>query len=164
MGCNGVFKLNSIPCNLPLFLRQFPMHTMPKNRSMLLPICYKKTNLLLNKTNSIITQIASTTIRGIILNLTTLHALAISHHHAVLVHLATHPQHAQISIHTTHNTYNYFQSQSTTTRCSHKHTTCTQSLLHHMPQLSLFWAHDGQLSLNFSKTTRGCPNSPPQRR
>ena len=81
------------------------MHMMPKKKSMLLPVWYKNANLVLNKTISIINKIASTTIIGIILNHTTLHALAISHHPAISMHLATQLPHTQISIYSAHNTY-----------------------------------------------------------
>ena len=92
--CKGVFKLKFTLCNLPLFLRQFLMYMMPKKKSMLLLVWYQKANLILNKTISIVNQIASTTITGIILNHTTLPALAISHHHTISMYLTTHHQHA----------------------------------------------------------------------
>ena len=57
-------------------------------------VWYKKANLILNKTISIVNQIASTTITCIILNHITLHALVISHHDAISMHLATHHRHA----------------------------------------------------------------------
>ena len=127
--CKGVFKLNFILYNLPLFLRRFLMHMMPKKKSMLLLVCLKKTNVILNKTNSTITQIASTTIACIILNHTTLHALTISHYPAISMHLITHLPHAQISIHTAHNTYEL------PSFAIHHHKMLTQT--HHVHLISL---------------------------
>ena len=143
MVCKGVFKLNFILCNLPLFLRRFLMHTNAiirmvqesqpcpqQNKFNHHPNCF-------NNNNRYNPQLYNTPRTS---NFTPPHNFnAPPNTRRTCTNLNPHrPQ--------THTSCLQSQSTTTTRRCSHKHTTCIQSLSHHLPQLPPFWAHNGKLS------------------